>query len=226
MKGTLYGVGVGPGDPELLTLKTVRLIRENEVIAVPGNDAAKSAAYQIAVQAVAELSKKALLPIPMPMTKDQQVMECAHEQGAAQICAYLSQGKNVVFLTLGDPTIYSTYSYIQRAVIEKGYETVTVSGIPSFCAAAARLNQPLAEWNQQLHVIPAAHGLDVKLRQDGTYVLMKAGSRSGQLRELLANDGWKAAMIENCGMEQERIYQSVSELPERAGYYSVVIAKK
>ena len=81
--------------------------------------------------------------------------------------AALDTGKNVVFLTLGDPTIYSTFSYVQKRVEEDGYETRLVSGITSFCATAARLNIPLTEWNQPLHVQPAVHRLDSELDQPG-----------------------------------------------------------
>ena len=99
MKGMLYGVGVGPGDPELMTLKAVRMIKENEVIAVPGENVKETVAYQIAVQAVPELEEKELLPIFMPMTHDRAKMEENHQKGAKTIETYLEQGKNVVFLT-------------------------------------------------------------------------------------------------------------------------------
>ena len=110
MKGILYGVGVGPGDPELMTLKAVRLIQENEIIAVPGADVKETVAYKIAVQAVPELADKELLPIYMPMTHDPEELERNHAQGAKTLESYLDQGKNIIFLTLGDPCVYSTFS--------------------------------------------------------------------------------------------------------------------
>lgn len=226
MKGILYGVGVGPGDPELMTLKAVRIIRENEVIAVPGADVKETVAYQIAVQAVPELEQKELLPIYMPMTHDQQVMQESHEAGARTIETYLEQGKNVVFLTLGDPCIYSTFSYIQKRTEAHGYETCLVSGITSFCATAARVNIPLVEWNQQLHVLPAVHQLDSSLDQPGTYVLMKSGRKMNQVKEILKKSGRDVVMVENCGMEEEHIYHSVEEIPDDAGYYSLIVAKE
>ena len=109
MKGTLYGVGIGPGDPELLTLKAVRLIRENEVIALPGEKPEETVAYQISVQAVPELADKTLLALTMPMTKDKALLNENYDRAAEKIADQLDQGKNVVFLTLGDPTVYSTY---------------------------------------------------------------------------------------------------------------------
>lgn len=226
MNGILYGIGVGPGDPELMTLKAVRLIRENEVIAVPGEAAKETVAYSIAVQAVPELAQKHLLAIPMPMTHDQEKMRMHHENGAALIESYLKKGKNVVFLTLGDPTIYSTFSYLQKLVKKNGFETSLVSGIPSFCAAAARMDIPLTEWNQPLHVLPAAHRLESRLEQPGTYILMKTGKNMKRVKELLAESNRDIVMVENCGMENEHVYQCAEEIPDNAGYYSLIIAKE
>lgn len=226
MKGILYGIGVGPGDPELMTLKAVRMIRENEMIAVPGEKAEETVAYQIAVQAVPELADKKLLSVYMPMTHDRAVMEENHRKGAKAIEAWLEQGKNVVFLTLGDPTIYSTFTYLQKLVEEDGYQTGLVSGITSFCAAAARMNVPLVEWNQPLHVLPAVHRLENKLDQPGSYVLMKSGKKMDRVKEILAESGREVCMVENCGMENEHIYKGVQEIPDNAGYYSLIVAKE
>ena len=168
MRGTAYGVGVGPGDPELITLKAVRLIRENEVIAVPGKEAENSVAYIIAAAAVPEIAEKTLVPIYMPMVRDRAKIEEEHRKGAKLLEKYLDQGKNVVYLTLGDSTIYCTFSYLQHILEEDGYRVELVSGIPSFCAAAARLNISLTEWNEPLHVIPASHKKGEALDLAGT----------------------------------------------------------
>lgn len=226
MAGILYGAGVGPGDPELMTLKTVRLIRENEVIALPGPIAEETVAYQIAVQAVPELKQKTLLPVAMPMTHDKDEMGRNHDRAADLIEDYLKKGQNVVFLTLGDPTIYSTYLYVQERISARGYSTELVSGITSFCAAAARTNTPLAEWNEQLHIVPAVHRLDSTLELPGNYVLMKSGKKMSQVKEILAASGKDVVMVENCGMENEHIYRGVNEIPDDAGYYSLIIAKE
>lgn len=226
MYGILYGVGVGPGDPELMTLKAVRLIRETDVIAVPGAQVTQTVAYQIAVQAAPELAEKELVPVYMPMTHDKAIMKENHRKGADLLESYLKAGKNVVFLTLGDPTIYSTFSYLQRLVEADGYKTALVSGITSFCAAAARVNRPLTEWNEQLHVMPAVHRLDSELEQPGNYVLMKSGRKMEQVKEILKKSGRDICMVENCGMKEEHIYYGVEEIPDDAGYYSLIIAKE
>lgn len=226
MNGILYGVGVGPGDPELMTLKAVRLIRENQIIAVPGAEPKDTVAYQIAVQAVPELAEKTLLPVYMPMTHDKAEMKRNHEKGAEILESYLRRGSNVIFLTLGDPCVYSTYTYLQKLVISHGFQAELVSGITSFCAAAARLNLPLSEWNEQLHILPAAHHLNISLKEKGNYVLMKSGRKMNQVKELLRESGREIHMVENCGMKNEHIYHGVDEIPDSAGYYSLIIAKE
>lgn len=226
MRGKAYGVGVGPGDPELMTLKAVRLIRENEVIAVPGKNARESVAYKIALGAVPEIADKTLVPVYMPMVRDREKLAQEHQRGAKLLEEYLDQGKNVVYLTLGDSTVYCTFSYLQHILEDDGYEVELVSGITSFCAAAARLNISLTEWNEPLHVVPASHQTNQPLDQHGTYVLMKSASRMKEIKELLIASGRQVGCVENCGMENEKIYRSVEEIPDDAGYFSLVIARE
>lgn len=229
MQGKLYGLGVGPGDPELLTLKALRLIQENEVIAVPGNDIKASVAYRIVRGVYEGMDSKTLIPVAMPMTKEKAVLEANHKKAADDVEDYLRQGKNVVFLTLGDPTVYSTYLYVHKRILERGYEAEIVSGITSFCAVAARLNMGLVEMAEPLHVIPAtykAQEMDEILKMPGTKVLMKTGRKMKEVRESIIRSGQKAVMIENCGMPDEKIYESAQEIPESAGYYSLIIVKE
>ena len=226
MKGIAYGVGVGPGDPEYMTLKAVRLIRENRVIAVPGKVARESTAYQIAVRAVPELAEKELVPVYMPMVRDRQLIDAEHRKGAELLKTYLDRGLNVVFLTLGDPTVYCTFSYLQHYLEADGYRVELVSGIPSFCAAAARLSLPLAEWDEPIHIVPAVHKTEDRLDQDGNYVLMKSASHMPEVRALLKASGRKVSAVVNCGMEDEAIYRSADEIPDDAGYFSLIIAKE
>ncbi|HIX29765.1 MAG TPA: precorrin-2 C(20)-methyltransferase [Candidatus Blautia stercoravium] len=229
MNGKLFGLGVGPGDPELLTIKALRIIQESDVIAVPGSQVQESVAYQIVKGVYKELDSKQLIPIAMPMTKDKAVLEANHEKAADDIEDCLKEGKQVAFLTLGDPTVYSTYMYVHKRILSRGYEVEIVSGIPSFCAVAARLNRSLVEMAEPLHVIPATYKADEMneiLALPGTKVLMKTGKKLKQVKESILSSGQSAVMIENCGMETEKIYETAEEIPDAAGYYSLIIVKE
>lgn len=223
--GILYGIGMGPGDPELITYKAVKRIGACDIIAVPCKDKKDSVAYKIAQDAVENLNEKEIVELDMPMTKDPEVIEGKHRECAGKVMEYLRAGKDVAFLTLGDPTIYSTHLYINRMVEEAGFETKLISGVPSFCAVAARLNQGLVEKEEMLHLIPASYPVADALKLSGTKVLMKAGKKIPQIKEELKKADCSVVMIENCGMENEKIFRGVEEIPDDAGYFSLMIVK-
>jgi precorrin-2/cobalt-factor-2 C20-methyltransferase len=221
----LYGVGVGPGDPELLTLKALRVIKESDIIAIPAEDKVSCTAYNIVKQAFPEIEDKPCLFIVMPMTKDKSILEAYHDKGADMLREELKAGKSIAFLTLGDPTVYSTYIYLHKRLITEGYEAEVISGIPSFCAVAARLSDSLAENSEKLHIIPGSYSLDTALSLSGTKVFMKTGKKLKELKQQLKEHGLQASMVENCGMEGEKVYRSLEEIPEEAGYFSLLIVK-
>lgn len=229
MKGKLIGLGVGPGDPELLTVKALRIVRENSVIAVPGNEVKESVAYKIVKAVYPQLDEKILLPVSMPMTKDPEILEANHKKAADDVEEWLLKGENVVFLTLGDPTVYSTYMYVHKRILKRGHEAEIVSGITSFCAVAAKMNMSLAEMAEPLHVIPATYHTETMeelLKLPGTKVLMKSGKKLKQVRDSILASGQEAVMIQDCGMATEKIYHTAEEMPEQAGYYSLIIVKE
>ena len=178
------------------------------------------------MQAVPELADKTLLALTMPMTKDKALLNENYDRAAEKIADQLDQGKNVVFLTLGDPTVYSTYMYVHQRLEEKGYRVEIISGITSFCAVAARMNMSLVERSEPIHVIPASYQIEEALKLPGTKVLMKAGKQMKYVKEQVKGFGKNAVMIENCGMPDEKIYASADEIPENAGYYSLIVIKE
>ena len=222
--GKLWGVGVGPGDPELLTVKAVRVLREADVVIVPDASSGDKVALNIAKD---YLKGKQIQFVKTPMVRDKAVMDAAHEQAADTISALLDDGKQVAFLTLGDPAIYSTYMYIHQKVLNRGYVVEVVPGIPSFCAAAARLNQSLCLGREPLTIIPASHDQNDLMDLPGNKVFMKAGRSILELQQALAEKGQLegASMVENCSMENEHVYPHFADLKEPSGYFSLVIVK-
>lgn len=224
-KGILYGIGVGPGDPELLTLKAVRIIKSCDVIVTPGEDYRDSIAYKIAVQAVPELDEKEAFGVVLPMTREKEVLKQHHERAADRIAACLDAGKHVGFLNLGDVTVYASYLYIHRLVKGRGYQTELINGIPSFCAAAARLGIGIAENSDRIHILSQPGQIEEGLQLPGTKIIMKMGKNIGHVKNLIRESGLDARMVENCGMENEKIYDSVEAIDEQSGYYSLLIVK-
>ena len=225
-RGILYGVGVGPGDPELLTLKAQRILSGADVIAVPD----KGAGERTALNIIGELAAgKPLLTCAAPMVRDPAQLEAAYEENARRIAGLLDEGKTVAFITLGDPSVYSTYLYTHRRVVAMGYAAKIIPGVPSFCAVAAALGDGLCEGGERLLIVPASHrDIGDCLDVDANYVFMKAGRELGKLRETLAARGLldRAAMVENCGMEMERICPHFADAAGDSGYFSVVVVKR
>ncbi|MEA4925212.1 MAG: precorrin-2 C(20)-methyltransferase [Syntrophomonadaceae bacterium] len=226
--GQLYGIGVGPGDPELMTLKAVRLLKECQIIAVPAAGKDRNTAYEIVKCAVPGITAKEILELSMPMTRDHKRLESSHEAAALKVIAELDRGQNVAFITLGDPSIYSTYLYVHTRVVARGYNARIVPGVPSFCAAAARLNEGLTEAAQALHIIPASYdGIEEALALKGTRVLMKAGKSLREIKTLIGAMQRRPSvkLVERCGMQGERVFNHLEDMDDQASYFSIMIVK-
>ena len=228
MAGKLYGVGVGPGDPELMTLRAVRAIREADVIAAPRTKGEKNLALDIASGA-ADLEGKEIIYLDFLMVRDHAKLRESHQTCARQIIDCLDQGKDVAMLNLGDPSIFGTYSYVEKLVKEAGYEAVTIPGVPSFCAVAAQLGQSLTTMHKPLHIIPASHaGLDEALELDGSKVLMKTGSAMAQVKDALRRHGCydKASLVQNCCLPDQLVCHTMDEVPDDTGYFTTILVKE
>lgn len=223
--GKLYGIGVGPGDPELVTMKAVRLLAQADIVAVPDKGTGEKTALGI-VQAYVE--GKELLLCPTPMTRDQAVLDECHDRIARQLCSLLDQGKTVCFITLGDPSIYSTYIYVHKRVQAAGYPAELIPGVPSFCAVAARLGISLCEQDQRLLILPAGGEDPIGEQFPANKVYMKAGSGIMELQQRLAAQGKldRASAVENCTMADERVWSQFGDMQTPSGYFSVVVVKE
>lgn len=228
MKGKFYGVGVGPGDPELMTLKAVRVIREVDVVAVPNIGHKRQTAFEIAKE---QLEGKQLLDCVTPMSQDRSAAEAAYVKIADDVCALLDEGKSVAYLCLGDVAVYSTYFYVHDIVVARGYDTEVVPGVTSFSAVAAKLGMSLCEGPERLLVAPVmASDVDDVLDVSATKVFMKSGRAIGELCDKLAERRLldNASMVANCGLPDEKAFPSLADvaLDADSDYFSVVIVKE
>ena len=233
MAGRFDLAGVGPGDPELLTVKAVKYIQKCPVLAVPQGHTGVTTAKSILLQAIengaaVDLQDKLILTVDFPMTRDAAVLEEAHAAGAAAIEAQLQQGRDVALITLVCPTVYASSIYVHRRIHDDGYATEIIPGVPSFCAAAARLQQPLCEQDEPLTIIPGGRS-DRKnlLSAPGSKIIMKPSGPFASLKQELQDTQQLAdtTMIERCGLSGETIYHSLDDV-ERTAYFSVLLVKE
>ncbi|MBO4364753.1 MAG: precorrin-2 C(20)-methyltransferase [Eggerthellaceae bacterium] len=225
-KGILYGVSVGPGDPELLTLKAVRAIQDADVIAVPNIGHGRQTALSIAAEYV---EGKPLIDCSTPMTRDASVRRAAYAENARVICEHLAEGRNVAYLCLGDIGVYASFAPVNDHVRAAGYDVTIIPGITSFSASAARLGTVLCEGSERLLVAPVMSGnVDEILDVPANKVFMKSGREVLALREKLAERGQLdgASMVANCGLPDEKVFPRLADVTEEdADYFSVVIVK-
>lgn len=222
MKGKLYGVSVGPGDPELLTIKAARIIEKCGVIASPVTHGSNCAALSIA-RGACDLSGKTVLKLAFTMSRDESVLSESRNAAAEQIVSFLDGGEDVAFVCIGDISVYSTFSYIAEIISRRGFEFEICPGVTSFCAAAAAAKRPLVLGSEPLIVIPAdCAELDELCERGGTKVVMKSGKAASAITEKLQGRDVYAA--ENVGYEDERIYTSLDEIAD-SGYFTTIIFK-
>lgn len=231
--GIFYGIGVGPGDPDLITLKAVKILSHVDIVyaaASTKND--HSLAINIAERHIPEHTTVKMLRFPM--TRDKSETRRAWHSHARTILEDILSGKNVAFLTLGDAMTYSTFGYLLKYVqkIAPQVEIQTVPGITSYQAAAARLNTPLVEGEESLMVVSGAKGGN-RLRElagkPENVVFMKAYRHVGDIKDAIDEVGTYPSCvgIKNCSHPDEEIISDINELCERLpDYWTLIIAKQ
>ncbi|MCR4436325.1 MAG: precorrin-2 C(20)-methyltransferase [Clostridiales bacterium] len=231
MPGKLYGIGVGPGDPELVTLKAKRILEGIDYIAIPKTSPGKGSKALSIVEGLLG-GKKEIIELVFPMSFDEKVLEEGWGEAVAGVREKLDAGKNVAFITLGDPTVYSTYIYIHKTLKAEGYDIEIIPGVTSFCASAARVGISLGENKEGIAVIPSAYdceNLDSILDSFDNIVLMKVASSLPRLKDILKEKGLmdKAVLVSKCGFEDEVIEFDMEEASKsRHSYFSTMIIKK
>ena len=227
--GIVYGVGVGPGEPGLITVKALSVIREADVIVIPSSPPDSCRAYCIVQAVMPEIAQKELLALDFPMGGGKEARERYHKEAAERLAVLSGQGKNSAFLVIGDPSIYSTFTYVAGILDEMGIPTKSVCGTASFLAAASALGIPLVEKDEMLHVLPGSADVEEGLKLPGTKVFMKNKSSFPRLLSLLREEESAGHIfvkaVSACGMPDETLYESASEIPEHAPYLTIVIVK-
>ena len=225
-QGKFYAVGVGPGDPDLMTLRACAVLRRCDTIAAPQTKSGRMLALEIAGGAV-DLDGKEILPLVFTMSHDAAVRKESYRRIALQIEKRLSAGHDVAMVNLGDVSIYATAYYILDEIRKDGFAAEMLPGITSFCAVAARLGWSLTEIDQPLHIIPAGTGLDEALALPGTKVLMKSGSAIHETVAALKEKGLlqRAALVADCSLPTEQVFFDLSALPEEISYFATIIVR-
>jgi len=230
--GTFYGMGVGPGDPELLTVKAASILGRCPHVVVPK---AKADGGSVALEIAGRYVHKGAVvhELVFPMTMDKAELSRSWKESAQTIAALLRTGSDVCFLTLGDALVYSTYIYLLRELkaIVPQLEVVTVPGITSFSAVAALTSFPLGEGKEPITVVPTADDLTAVRRAietGGTVALMKIGKRLGDILDILEETGviGDAVFVQRAGQPTQRIELDLCKLrgeEAEAGYLSVIL---
>lgn len=225
--GILYGVSVGPGDPELMTVKAVRILERCPVVAAPRTAGEKTLALDIASGA-ADLTGKTILNLEFAMTRDPAELAASHRAAADTLENELREGRDVAMLNLGDVSVYSTFAYMMELLRADGFESVMIPGVPSFCAVAAALGTGLTEMNKPLHILPAGGmAVDEALRLPGTKVLMKTGRAMPAVRAAIRRAGLadRTQLVQNCGLPDEKICRRLEEASDEISYFTTMIVK-
>ena len=232
-KGTLYGIGVGPGDPDLITLKAVKILKRVDVVfAAASTKNLHSLAMSIARPHIPEATPVELLHFPM--TRDRSATRRAWEANARRLVRVLETGRDAAFLTLGDSLTYSTFGYLMQHVQAAAphIEVQTVPGITSYQAAASRLNTPLVEGEGALMVVSGANGgerLRSLSRKPETVVFLKAYRNLKDICAAIAESGQypHCAAVKNCGQPNEEVVVDIAALcRQKPDYWTLIIARQ
>ncbi|MEO1209119.1 MAG: precorrin-2 C(20)-methyltransferase [Cyanobacteria bacterium J06638_20] len=232
MVGILYGVGVGPGDPELITVKGMRILQQVPVVAFPAGMGGKPG---IAQQIVAPWlqADQVELPLTFPFVQDEAVLEQAWQVAAKTVWDFLNRGQDVAFVSEGDVSFYSTFTYLAQAVqrLDPTVEVKAVPGVASPMAAAAALGLPLAVRSQRLTILPALYtvaDLETAIAHSDVIVLMKVSSVYKQVWQVLENHGLleHSYVVERATQPHQIIYADLRDRPSlQLPYFSLLVVQ-
>jgi precorrin-2/cobalt-factor-2 C20-methyltransferase len=231
-RGTLYGIGVGPGDPELITVKGANILSRCRHVFVPkARIASDSLALSIAARYLGCATK--IYELVFPMTSDLDELSRRWRESAREIMTVLEKGEDACFLTLGDPLLYSTYIYLLREIRTIAADTniLTVPGVMALSAAAALAEFPIGEAKEPVMVIPTADDLEevrLSLKKKGTVILMKIGKRLHDILDIMEDGGLidQGVFVSHAGMANQRVETDLRTLRKEGaevGYLSIIL---
>ncbi|MEN8839883.1 MAG: precorrin-2 C(20)-methyltransferase [Octadecabacter sp.] len=227
MTGTLYGVGLGPGDPELITLKAARLISSATTIAYPTLAGGDSFARAIAAELIGPNVRE--IRMDVPMTTAREPAQAAYDQGAENIAKTLDQGEDVVCLCEGDPFFYGSFMYLNARLTPR-FTVKVIPGVTSITACAAEAGKPLVARNERLTVLPGPMDeatLRERIAGAEAVAIMKVGRHLPKIRAVIEDLGLTdaASYIERATLP-EQVVLPLSQAPEKAPYFSMILLTK
>lgn len=227
MTGKLYGVGLGPGDPDLMTLRAHRLVCNARVIAYPALAGAASFARSIAAGAISPNAREIIMDVPMSVERGPA--QAAYDTGAAQIAEALEAGDDVICLCEGDPFFYGSFMYLFARLSDR-FDVEVVPGVTSITTCAARAGMPLAARNERLTVLPGPLPEDeLRARIEGaeSVAIMKVGRHLHKIRSVIDGLGLmeRAVYIERASLPEE-VVCPLADAPEKAPYFSMILLTK
>jgi precorrin-2/cobalt-factor-2 C20-methyltransferase len=226
--GTLYGLGLGPGDPELITLKALRLLRAAPVVAYPAPTGGASFARSIVAEFLCRGQLE--LRVDVPMNPDPQYALEAYAVGAAAIAEHLAAGRDVALLCQGDPFFYGSFMYL-FGLLAKHFTIEVVPGVSSVMAAAAATGVPLVCRDDVMTVVPAtlsAAELEKRLEAASGIAILKLGRHFSKVREVLGRLGLleRARYVERVSLPQQRMLSVSAVDPASVPYFSMILVHR
>ncbi|GLI54892.1 precorrin-2 C(20)-methyltransferase [Propionigenium maris DSM 9537] len=225
----LYGIGVGVGDPELMTVKAVRALEESDVVILPrANTKNYSTAFEIAKRYMKDDIEKVF--VDFTTVDDDKTREDDRIEYAKIVNKCVEEGKTMSFITIGDPMTFSTFVYVME-LLEKKIEVESIPGITSFASVTSRLNTPLVMGDETLKIVPVSKDTDIvnEIETADNIIFMKVTRNLERLKEAFRNTGnmENVVLISNCGKESEKIFYNLEDITrDDISYFSTILLKK
>ena len=232
MSGIFYGIGVGPGDPELLTVKAIKAIEQVDVLIAPKTEKKDGSVALTVAKPYLKKDVEIVYQV-FPMVKGfAENSTDAWESNKQEILELLRAGKNVAFLTIGDPMFYSTYIYVFRLLENEGVDIQTIPGIPAFAAIGSQLGYPIVEGDDVLSIIPATASpekVEKAMQAADNVVLMKVYKNFEEVADMLDKNEMaeQAVLVSRAGLDDEKIiYDVLAHKKDKLNYLSTILTRK